>query len=223
EPQSVKALVGSDLHTVMIKHGRHAAVRVVDLKGEDGPLTVAAPPRSKDQTILEFTPLPKNGAQFRETMGAAQQIALLQLTGADMLQRLDAGAVWERLEAFWVFMPSAQVIAQMAGRLPARGDEPQDALIDQWRDRLARLQAAHPRADVHLGVLDVLPFFGASMLDWDGPSGRLHISPYIWNVAPVDTPGFDIAWSHGRQPLVAEPYIGAVKNLKDSTVNLLGA
>lgn len=212
-----KARVHLTPHTVMVKHGRHASVRVVDLEWQKSLLTGEEAPRSKDQTVLEFTPLPKNGERFRETLAGARQIAFVQVTGGTMLPLLQPEELRAELTHLWVFMPSAQALASVAARVPLQAPESQDATIAAWEELLKTVHHRHPKADVHLGIMDATPGFGASMLDWDGPDGRLHISPLVWGTPLAETPGYDIRWNQNRRPTVAAPYINMLRQLRHET------
>lgn len=214
---TAKAQVQLTPHTVMVKHGRHASVRVVDLEWQKTLLTGAEAPRSKDQTVLEFTPLPKDGERFRETLAKARQIAFVQLTGETMLPLLQPEDLRAELTHFWVLMPSAQALTPVAARVPLHAAAPQDTTIAAWDELLKTIKQRHPTADVHLGILNATPGFGASMLDWDGPEGRLHISPHVWSTTPAETPGYDIPWSQNLRPKVAKPYINMLRKLREET------
>lgn len=210
-----KALVHDTLHTVMVKHDRHAIVRVVDLEWQGARLTSVEAPRSKDQAVLEFTRLPKDRESFVEAMRGARQVALVQLTGRALLSLVRPDELRADLTHLWVFMPSAEALQGITGQVPISGIAKQAATIQAWEDLLNGVRTRLTTANVHLGILDAVPGFGASMLDWDGPEGRLHISPYVWGTHPSHTPGYDIHWTNGLRPPVAAPYVKMIHMMRD--------
>ena len=212
---------------VMVKHGRRATVRVAALKYEgrliSAPLDLA--PVSKSQSVVTFTDLPKNiivNDGFGSKLTKAKSICLIQLTGENLIRKLESGDVTfsSDIERLWVLMPSLDFIASSYG-----APMPQMTVIggylERWKIYLSSLLRLRTRTDVYLGLFVEPPYFGASLLDWDRPTGTIHVSPYVWDTPARDCPGFDISWKDGRFPRVAQAYVDGLRYLKRTTKNIL--
>ncbi len=62
---------------------------------------------------------------------------------------------------------------------------------------------------------------GASFIDWERPGGKIHVSPYVWNVAAPNCPGYDIYWVGKKPWAIYETYVEGLQYLYQSTENEL--
>lgn len=220
-------MVFSDPHEVMVKHGQRMTVRVAELSC-DGKLISAErnkEPVSKNQTLLSFTNLPKNidlAKGFGLELGTAVSVGLIQLTGENLIAKLQNGEVTfsTRLERLWVLMPSPEWLVN-APFLPLPNAEAQRGHVKVWKKYLAKFAKERKAAHIRLCLFDEPPFFGASLLDWDRQVGRIHVSPYVWNTPTKSCPGFDISWSDNLFPPVAQAYVDGLNHLADTSRDVL--
>jgi hypothetical protein len=179
---------------------------------------------TKDHLLIALTPLPKEIAgSFAERLQQARMVAVVQLGGERLLQRLQAGELTlsPQLSRFWVFMPDPAMYDHLAmGPWYLSTDDLRQQLT-AWTDYLQHLRERTPRAQLKLGLYPVPPFWGGSFLDWERPGGAIHISPYVWNRAPHACPGYDLHWLGNTPSEVYEAYVGALDWLHHHAPNIL--
>jgi hypothetical protein len=128
-------------------------------------------------------------------MSKATNIALVQLTGERLLERLlNKDIVFaEKLEKLWVFMPTTDADAKDP-LLPMPEKSMNKKMLTAWKKYLKGLSADYPEADIKLKLYDAPAYFGGSFFDWQRKGGRIHLSPYVWGVPATNCPGYDMAW-----------------------------
>jgi len=84
---------------------------------------------------------------------------------------------------------------------------------------LADIKKMHPKSDIKLGLFKEIPFLGATFLDWERPGGFIHISPFIWNLATPDCPGYDLQWIGNSPSSIYERYVTGLRYLDSHTEN----
>jgi hypothetical protein len=181
-------------------------------------------PISKDLMLVYLTPLPKEVVGlFSEQIHQATHIAFIQLTGDRFLANFNEGNIKfsEKLKRFWVFMPDPEIYANFYLTAPQATPELVKDCAHKWQELLALLKTQFPNADLKLGMFKEPPYFGASFIDWERPGGRIHISPYVWNVAAPNCPGYDIVWIGKKPSAIYETYVEGLQYLHQSTKNEL--
>jgi hypothetical protein len=93
--------------------------------------------------------------------------------------------------------------------------------VQKWKELFATLRVKFPNADLKLGLFREPPYFGASFIDWERPSGKIHVSPYVWNIAAPDCPGYDVQWIGKTPSAIYETYVEGLRYLNQSTDNEL--
>ena len=188
-------------------------LRVYALKSGEGWSTVS--PESSRRVVLGVTKLPKQvGGPFAERLRRAQRVALIQLTGRELLNHLreDAAALSGSLQTLRVYMPHPDSVADRAG-----GPVVREALkhsIEEWTAVLRDIKVKSDATDVRLGLFREAPYFGGSFVDWNRPGGQIHVSPYLWGVPARECPGFDLQWLGGAPSIVYATYQRALDNLE---------
>jgi hypothetical protein len=91
--------------------------------------------------------------------------------------------------------------------------------VHKWRDFFATVKRQFTNADFKLGLFKEPPYFGASFIDWERPGGKIHVSPYVWNVAAPNCPGYDIYWVGKKPSSIYETYVEGLQYLHQSTEN----
>jgi hypothetical protein len=207
---------------VVVKHGRIVQVHVawfIESKPESRTY-----PESYGKMIVSLSKLPKAiEGSFETNLWNAKSVALIQLTGENLLPILENGKkLNDELESFWVFMPSEKLVSLHDLSVHWKG-YPFDygSLIQRWRSYFARLSAERPGIDIKLGLIEDLPFYGASYLDWNSPGGHIHISPYIWGIQAQLCPGYDLEWLGAKEPEVYKTYRKGLFNLNSTVSNSL--
>lgn len=181
-------------------------------------------PVVKDETIISLTPLPKElGISFAERVESAEYLAFIQLTGLRLIQLLSKGTLnlSSSLRRLWVFIPGPRAYNESYLRPPRPTKRKLEDTIHSWSSILTEIRAAHPRADVKLGIFEEPPYIGASFLDWERPGGRIHISPYVWGVQADECPGYELEWIGERPSPIYEAYIRGLQHLHQNTSNIL--
>ncbi len=181
-------------------------------------------PAAKHLMLVSLTPLPKKVVgSFSEHVQQATQIAFIQLTGDRFIASFDKGNIKfsKQLKRFWVFMPDPQMYAGLHLTEPQAFPKLVRQCVGKWQDFFAKLRSQFTKADFKLGLFKEPPYLGASFIDWEQPGGRIHVSPYVWNVAAPNCPGYDLCWL-GRKPSpIYETYVEGLQYLHQSTQNAL--
>lgn len=181
-------------------------------------------PISKNLMLVTLTPLPKEVVgSFSDQVQQATHIALIQLTGDRFLLNFDEGKVVfsKQLKRLWVFMPDPEMYANLHLTEPQATPQLVKECVSKWQRLLATLRTQFTNSDLKLGLFKEPPYFGASFIDWERPGGKIHVSPYVWNVAAPDCPGYDMYWVGKRPSAVYERYVDGLQYLHQSTENEL--
>ncbi len=208
---------------VYAKHGLQIPVYKLSLEPPQ-PYLSNDDPIAKHLMLVTLTPLPKEiVGSFSEQIHRATNIAFIQLTGDRFISNVEEGeiAFSEQLKRFWVFMPAPDVYATL--HLTKVQSTPQlvKDCAQKWLDLLSQLKAQFPNADFKLGLFKEPPYFGASFIDWERPNGKIHVSPYVWNIAAPNCPGYDLLWVGKKPSAVYETYVEGLQYLNRSTENEL--
>lgn len=210
---------------VLAKHGLQILVYKAHLESPTAFLS-DEDPVSKHHMLVSLTPLPKEVVgTFSARISEATQIAFIQLTGDRFLSNFDAGNInfSRQLKRFWVFMPSPDSYSSFELPPPQATAELVTDCVKKWIGFFSKLKAAFPSANLKLGLFKEPPYFGASFVDWEYPGGKIHVSPYIWDVAAHECPGYDVQWIGKAPSEIYERYIVGLRHLDKSTVNVLTA
>lgn len=207
---------------VFAKHGLQILVYKLTISPAQDWLT-NEDPVSKHLMLVSLTPLPKEVVgTFSERVRHAQQIAFIQLTGDRFVDNFNNGCITfsQNLKRFWVFMPDPGVYKHLHLHSIYATAEYVNECIEKWKGLMAQLKEKNTNADLKLGLFKEPPFFGASFIDWDRPGGKVHISPYIWNVAAQRCPGYDLEWIGSKPSNIYEHYVEGLQYLNSQTVNI---
>ena len=227
------SIVTRSVVPVVVKHGHTigvvplAAIRSdgVALDGWDESV-----PQSSRQLPVRLTNVPKyidtsddvsDADSFGAVLSQAKTIALVQLTGENLLPRIEDGSITfcEALSEMWVFMPRSRVIRRLRLSVPLGKVPDHRSLVRRWQNVMRKTKDAYPHARIHFGLLHDPPFFGGSFIDWQTTDCRIHISPYIWGMPMSESPGFEIARRGTAEHPVISSYISGLNSLYDSTTN----
>ncbi len=181
-------------------------------------------PIAKHLMLVTLTPLPKEVVgSFSDQVQQATQVAFVQLTGDRFLANFKAGKIKfsNALKRFWVFMPDPGVYANLRLTQPQATAELVKECVQRWKDLFTALKTQSQTADFKLGLFKEPPYFGASFIDWERPEGKIHVSPYIWNVAAPKCPGYDMFWVGNKPSTIYETYVEGLQYLHRSTDNEL--
>lgn len=210
---------GSEV-TVYAKHDRvlqvvPASLRA-ELSGRAEPGWSPAEPTSASVLPVSLTDLPKSIDSFAPDLGAAHSVALVQLTGENLLVALERGgfSFSDSLRRLWVFLPDPVAMTGAEVEPPLRQLSQLVDCLERWTKRLKEEKRDRPNADVSLRVFREPPFLGGSYLNWDEPGGRVHVSPYVWGLAAKDCPGFDLVWRGGSRHPVYDRYVRGLDALR---------
>ncbi len=204
--------------TVYAKHDRPHQVVPVALRKEGGdeePGWSSREPRSASVLPVSLTELPKDVEGFGVTLGEAHSVALVQLTGENLLAALESGqaAFSDELRKLWVLMPDPDAPGDSTDGPPLAQLRTLRDCVERWKARLAKEKAQRPAADVRLFLFQEPPFLGGSFLNWEEPGGRVHVSPYVWGLAARECPGFDLTWRSRKRHPVYERYVRGLETL----------
>ena len=208
---------------VFAKHEIHIPVYKLVLEPSQ-PYWSGNDPIAKDFMLVTLTPLPKEVVgTFSEQIEKASHIAFIQLTGDRVLKNLKSGDIRlsKELNRFWVFMPDAEVYASFHPTKPHATPEFVKECIQEWKDYFSNLKRNFPKVDFKLGLFKQPPYLGASFINWGIPGGKIHVSPYVWNIAAPDCPGYDIRWMGNTPSPVYKIYIEGLNYLDKNTENEL--
>lgn len=181
-------------------------------------------PVAKHHLLVTLTPLPKEVVgDFSERIRNAGSIAFVQLTGDRFIASYNAGQISfsDQLKSFWVFMPLPESYGALTLASQQASADLVRKCVQDWKLLFADLRSKHPNTEIKLGLFKEPPYFGGSFIDWKRPGGRIHVSPYIWNVAAPKCPGYDIDWIGTRPSAVYETYVNGLDYLHQSTSNAL--
>lgn len=212
---------------VLAKHGRR--ITVFSAAGKQGRSQVTSSaddiPRTKKQALVTLTELPKEleGTDgFGPSLSQATQIGLIQLTGQNLLPKLEAPRsiqVSDKLRKFLVFMPDPSVVGHFHSGDPLPSKDEVDEWTVRWGNFLKQMREEFPKAYIKLGVFHELPFYGASFLNWEKSSGKIHVSPYVWGTGTKECPGYDHVWNTSPRPAIADAYVEGLETLDRLTKN----
>lgn len=181
-------------------------------------------PVAKHLMLVGLTPLPKEiVGSFSERVSKAHDIAFIQLTGDRFIAKWEAGEIKfsSQLRRFWVFMPAPDTYETLKLESPHASAEFVRECVQKWRDFFVKLRKEFPKAELKLGLFFEPPYYGASLIDWDEPGGRIHVSPYVWGIAAPDCPGYDVEWIGRRRPEIYYRYVRGLEYLHCKTKNTL--
>lgn len=181
-------------------------------------------PIAKHLMLVTLTPLPKEIiGSFSEQIQQAANIAFIQLTGERFLTDFNDGKfrLPKELKRFWVFMPDPEVYANLHLTAPHASAQLVKGCIQKWKELFFTLKTQLPTADFKLGLFKEPPYFGASFIDWERPGGKIHVSPYVWNVPAPDCPGYDMVWIGKKPSPIYETYVEGLQYLQSQTANEL--
>ncbi len=181
-------------------------------------------PVAKHLMLVTLTPLPKEiVGSFSDLIHQATSIALVQLTGERFISNFNGGSIEfsDQLRRFWVFMPSPDVYEGLHLTAPQAAPQVVRDCVQGWMALFGKLRTRLPNADFKLGLFKEPPYFGGSYIDWDRPNGRIHVSPYVWNVAAPNCPGYDLSWIGKKPSVIYERYVEGLQYLYQSTDNEL--
>ena len=178
-------------------------------------------PIAKHLMLVTLTPLPKEiVGTFSEQIAKATHIAFVQLTGDRFLDNFKNGKIKfsNTLKRFWVFMPDPKIYAKLNLTKPQASAQLVTKCVLGWKKLFAVLGARFPLADFKLGLFKEPPYFGASFIDWERPGGKIHVSPYVWNVAAPKCPGYDMVWIGKKPSGIYETYVDGLRYIEKNTV-----
>ena len=181
-------------------------------------------PVAKHLMLVTLTPLPKEVVgTFSERIQEGTSIAFIQITGDRFISSFNDGQIEfsKQLKRFWVFMPTPDTYANLHLTCPQATVDLVRDCIRKWQELFASLKAKYVDADFKLGLFKEPPYFGGSFIDWERPGGKIHVSPYVWNVAAPKCPGYDLDWIGTKPSAVYETYVEGLQYLHRSTKNEL--
>ncbi|MHB2025080.1 MAG: adenylate/guanylate cyclase domain-containing protein [Elusimicrobiota bacterium] len=205
------------------KHGKQILVYKLALEPKDEYYD-NDDPKAKHLMMVSLTDLPKEiVGTFSERIAVSDQIAFIQLTGDRFLDQCEAGAISfsRSLKQFLVLMPNPKSYASLGLKAPHASAEFVTQCIERWKKFLVELRTSHPSANIKLGLYMEPPYYGASLLNWEEPGGRVHVSPYVWGLKAKDCPGFDVEWIGRKRPPIYERYVKGLQYLDCNTKNEL--
>ncbi len=173
-------------------------------------------PFSKNIMLLTTTPLPKEiDGDFTERLSSATEIALIQLTGSRLLEKIVSKEIKlsSELEKMWIFMPSKDSYGENYYRQNIVGKLDIESQIQNWKNFLSDYSKNNSYIDIRLITFNDPAFLGASFINWTKPGGRIHISPYIWGVKANESPGYDIEWICDNMPEIYSKYVTGLNYL----------
>lgn len=191
------------------KHGLRMLVHSL-LLNNDNDWYDNSEPYSKNIMLLSTTPLPKEIiGSFSDSLSTAKEIALLQLTGERLLKKIQNNEIQfsENLKTLYVIMPDSSSFNKEYYKSIVTGSDDIEKLLSDWEIALKGIHKKASHIDVRLITFKEPPYIGASFIDWNNPGGKIHVSPYIWNVKASECPGYDIFWLGQVQPAIYKAYV----------------
>lgn len=193
--------------SVTVKHGVRINVcnLIIDtISGYDNGI-----PHSSKYLVLSTTKLPKTiDGDFETKLKAAFEVALIQLTGANLLNELEKDDFYfsKEIRRLFILMPSSKsTIFSDPDKSKLKGK--QKNLIERWSKVVDKLRVNYISLNVELILFDEPPYYGASYINWSKVGGSIHVSPYIWGVKATECPGFDMVWNGSDEPEVYKKYV----------------
>lgn len=208
---------------VFAKHDQRIPVHIMTVSPKDIVGLSNSIPISSYYQVVSLTELPKEMVgTFADQLKASNKIAFIQLTGESFLHNYKVGNIelGKQLQRFWVFMPDPDSLASSSLQAPRPEKEKLSRFVSEWKEFFRHLAKEQHWADLKLGLFKDPPFLGASFLDWDKPEGRIHVSPYIWNLQAIDCPRFELQWIGRVQSAVYEAYVRGLDYLNSHTDNV---
>jgi class 3 adenylate cyclase len=208
---------------VFAKHGLQIQVYKLSIDPPQ-PYYCNDDPISKHLMLVTLTPLPKEIAgSFSGQISQATDIAFIQLTGDRFLSKAEEGKIVfsKHLKRFWVFMPAPAIYANLHLTEPQATSQLVEECMQKWQVFLHNLEKKFPNADLKLGLFKEPPYFGASFIDWGRPEGKIHVSPYVWDVSASNCPGYDLQWIGKKPSSIYEIYVRSLDYLHRNTENEL--
>ena len=208
---------------VYAKHGLQIPVYKLSLETPQ-PYWSNDDPITKHLMLVTLTPLPKEVVgSFSEQIQQATNIAFIQVTGDRFISNFNEGKIEfsKHLKRFWVFMPAPGVYAHLVLTKPQATPQLVKDCVQKWQNLFSKVKTQFPNADLKLGLFKEPPYFGASFIDWERPNGKIHVSPYVWNVAAPNCPGYDLFWISKKPSTIYETYVEGLQYLHRSTKNEL--
>lgn len=183
-----------------------------------------ADPEAKHLMAVNLTTFPKEiVGDFCKQIQKARKIALIQLTGDRFIDNFNEGKIEfsTKLKRFWLFMPEPDTYSTL--HLSKSQPTPQQIAdyVQKWREFFAVLASKFPDIDLKLGLFKDSPCLAASFLDWDRPKGKIHVSPYVWDVPAPRCPGYDLQWLGATPSEIYETYVTGLDYLHRTTKNEL--
>lgn len=182
-----------------------------------------ADPEGKMRMQLNLTRAPKNiNNDFGEKLLKAEEVALILLTGENLIERLESGepVFGKQLAELIVLMP-ARLDGSKTLDPEVYNEKSLSEFKQRWLNALRELRKKYPKSSIKLGYFTEPPYFGASFLDWRQEGGQIHISPYVWGTQTSANPSFDVRWVGKAKPPVYKAYIEGLRTLNNSTSNVL--
>ncbi|MBF0528217.1 MAG: hypothetical protein HQK55_02880 [Deltaproteobacteria bacterium] len=181
-------------------------------------------PVAKHLMLVTLTPLPKEiDDSFSKKINQATKIAFILLTGDMFITKVNESKInfSEQLKRFWVFMPDPEIYDNLHLTQPQATPQSVKECVHKWQEFFITLKSKFPCADLKLGLFKEPPYFGASFIDWERSGGKIHVSPYIWNVTEPNCPGYDLLWVGKNPSVVYESYSDGLQYLHQKTDNEL--
>jgi hypothetical protein len=173
-------------------------------------------PYSKNVMLISQTPLPKEiVGDFSKRLESAKEVALVQINGERLLSRLEAGDVVlnPKIERLWVFMPDISIADDTNFGNIVVGERDIGMMVARWKRFLEEVRKQRRLADVRLILVGQPSYFGAAFIDWTSSGGRIHVSPYIWNLPATSCPGYELDWIGSEMPSVYKAYVSGIEYL----------
>lgn len=205
------------------KHGKQIQVYKLALEPKDEYYD-NDDPKARHLMMVSLTDLPKEiVGTFSERISQSSQIALIQLTGDRLLEQLEAGKISfsETLKQLIILMPNPKTYASLGLKAPHASTEFLTECVERWKCFLIKLKTTDSSINIKLGLYTEPPYYGASLLNWEEPGGRVHVSPYVWGLKAKDCPGFDVEWIGRKRPPIYERYVKGLQYLDANTPNEL--
>jgi class 3 adenylate cyclase len=203
-------------HAIVAKHGVHCAVWQV---GSEAGAEAPVPPKAKDNLLLAFSRPGKPIEEFAERLEGASEALLLMLSGGRLAEQLEATGLPKKLKKLRVVLPVPEMF-EVHSATPYPSQLEVVAAIARWV--ALREKFASSKVSIEVRTTVNRPLFGASLLDWRKPGGRIHVSPYLWGIHAPETPGFELMWPKGFDyaPAAYAVYAEAADHLLEESIRV---